>query len=93
MLPELTPELQEAVDWGITLFAGESEGRLAGLFKDADAGQMKPVYNYLKDLPDLQDEPLPFLPHDNVRRYARSISCFDAGRSTSKAFRRYHLQL
>ena len=80
MLPELTPELQEAVDWGITLFAGESEGRLAGLFKDADAGQMKPVYNYLKDLPDLQDEPLPFLPHDNVRRYARSIGCFDAGR-------------
>ena len=80
MLPELTPELQEAVDWGITLFAWESEGRLAGLFKDADAGQMKPVYNYLKDLPDLQDEPLPFLPHDNVRRYARSIGCFDAGR-------------
>ena len=41
---------------------------------------MKPIYNYLKDLPDLQDEPLPFLPKENVRRYARSIGCFDAGR-------------
>ncbi|MDA0346865.1 MAG: radical SAM protein [Verrucomicrobia bacterium] len=80
MIPDLTPELQEAVDLGITLFAGESEGRLEDLLKAADAGEMKPIYNYLKDLPDLQDEPLPFLPKENVRRYARSIGCFDAGR-------------
>ncbi len=80
MLPDLTPELQEAVDAGITLFAGESEGRLEGLFRDAHNKQLKPIYNYLKDLPDLQDEPLPFLPNKNVRRYARSIGCFDAGR-------------
>lgn len=80
MLPEITPDLQEAIDWGITLFAGESEGRLEQLFKDADAGQMKPVYNFLKDLPDMQDVPVPFLPKENIRRYARSIGCFDAGR-------------
>jgi radical SAM superfamily enzyme YgiQ (UPF0313 family) len=80
MLPEMTPELLEAVDHGITLFAGESEGRLEGLFKDADAGEMKSVYNFLNDLPNLQDVPVPFLPHKNVRRYARSIACFDAGR-------------
>jgi radical SAM superfamily enzyme YgiQ (UPF0313 family) len=80
MLSDLTPELQEAVDLGVTLFAGESEGRLEGLLKEADAAEMKPIYNYLKDLPDLQDEPLPFLPKENVRRYARSIGCFDAGR-------------
>ena len=29
MLPELPPDLQEALDLGITLFAGEAEGRLA----------------------------------------------------------------
>jgi radical SAM superfamily enzyme YgiQ (UPF0313 family) len=80
MLPEITPELQEAVDLGITLFAGESEGRLEDLFKAADAGEMKPIYNFLNDLPDLQDVPVPFLPNKNVRRYARSIGCFDAGR-------------
>lgn len=80
MLPELTPELQEAVDIGVTLFAGEPEGRLEDLLRAADAGKLEPVYNYLKDLPHLQDKPLPFLPKENVSRYARSIGCFDAGR-------------
>ena len=27
MLPEITPELKEAMDLGISLFAGEAEGR------------------------------------------------------------------
>src|ERR1043165_2878835 len=31
MLPELRPELQEALDLGVTLFAGESEGRMTEL--------------------------------------------------------------
>ncbi len=53
---------------------------MGDLFRDADADQMKPIYNFLNDLPDLQDVPVPFLPNRNVRRYARSIGCFDAGR-------------
>ncbi len=28
MLPGVTPELQEALDLGVSLFAGEAEGRL-----------------------------------------------------------------
>ena len=38
MLPDLPPELKEAQALGMILFAGEGEGRLAGLLRDIDAG-------------------------------------------------------
>jgi hypothetical protein len=62
MLDSLTPELQEAVDLGITLFAGEAEEHFEGFLRDAHAGQAKPVYNYMHDLPGLQRQVIPFLP-------------------------------
>src|SRR5205823_663527 len=51
MLPELPSDLAAAGDLGVALFAGEAEGRLAGLFADALAGRLKPIYNYMNDLP------------------------------------------
>lgn len=80
MLPELPPDLQEALDLGITLYAGESEGRLQDFYLDALNGEMKPIYNYMNDLPGIDDEPTPFLPEKMVRKYGASIACFDAGR-------------
>ncbi|MCG8360056.1 MAG: hypothetical protein MI920_31205, partial [Kiloniellales bacterium] len=57
MLPELPTDLQEAVDLGITLFAGEAEGgRLAEFFQAAYDGRMEPIYNYMSDLPGMEDE-------------------------------------
>src|SRR3954470_958542 len=50
MIPELQPELKTALDMGISLFAGEVEGRLDGILQDAANGTLKPVYDYLKDL-------------------------------------------
>ncbi|HEV2098535.1 MAG TPA: radical SAM protein [Stellaceae bacterium] len=80
MLPRLPPDLEHARALGITLFAGEAEGRLEGLFADALAGRMRPVYNYMDDLPGLQQQVTPFLPIDIVRRYGETIGAFDAGR-------------
>jgi len=80
MLPELPPDLVAAQRLGVTLFAGEAEGRLAGLFADAFAGRMEPVYNFMNDLPGLQQQVTPFLPLDIVRRYGETIGAFDAGR-------------
>jgi len=81
MLPELPADLKEALDLGITLFAGESEGgRLAEFLQDAYHGRLKPVYNYMSDLPGLQDEITPFLPVEMVQRYGGAVACFDAGR-------------
>ena len=54
MLPELPPDIQAACDMGVSLFAGEAEGRLDEVLRDAMAGQLKPIYNFLSDLPGLQ---------------------------------------
>lgn len=80
MLKEVPVELQEALDLGISLFAGELEGRLEGLLADAAAGRLKPVYNYLDDLPDMTGAPTPYLPPDRVRLTMGKRASFDAGR-------------
>jgi hypothetical protein len=80
MLPYLPRDLQQALESGITLFAGEAEGRLEGLFADALAERLAPIYNYMDDLPGLQQQVTPFLPIDIVRRYGETIGAFDAGR-------------
>src|SRR5947209_4986768 len=80
MLPNLPPDLQEALDLGITLFAGEAEGRMANLLRDIDSAQLKPVYNYLSDMPEMAAAALPVLPRHVVTRVAGHYASFDAGR-------------
>jgi hypothetical protein len=80
MLPQTPPELQHALDMGITLFAGEAEGRLDGLLQDAASCRLPPIYNYLNDLPRLDRAPTPFLLGNNVRLTLGKLSAFDAGR-------------
>src|SRR5215510_6202298 len=80
MLPELPPDLKEALDLGVTLFAGEGEGRMADLLSDIDKGNLKPIYNYLKDMPEMAAASLPLLPRNIVLRNAASYTSFDAGR-------------
>ena len=80
MLPVLPPEIQEAVDLGIILFAGEGEGRMAPLLRDIDRDEARPIYNYLTDLLDMEEATLPLLPRHVVARVAGHYASFDAGR-------------
>ena len=80
MLKTLTPELIEARDLGIILFAGEAEEHFDAFLRDVDRGEAKPIYNYMNDLPDLQRKAPPLLPVRLVKRYDGVISSFDAGR-------------
>ena len=80
MLPDLTPELREAMDLGISLFAGEAEGRLETVLHDAWNGTLKPLYNYMDDLPALEGATIPILPAAQIKRTGGSITSFDAGR-------------
>ncbi|MBZ5678587.1 MAG: radical SAM protein [Acidobacteriia bacterium] len=80
MLPGITPELQEATDLGISLFAGEAEGRLEEVLRDTWNGTPKPLYNYMDDLPSLEGAPLPILPATRIKRTGGKITTFDAGR-------------
>jgi len=80
MLPELPPDIVAAQEMGVALFAGEAEGRLGGVFADALAGNLKPLYNYMNDLPGLQEQVTPFLPIGIIRGYSETLGAFDAGR-------------
>ena len=80
MLPELPADLKEALSLGITLYAGEAEGRMAALLSDVDAGTLKPIYNYLSDMPEMNAATLPVLPRWAVTKVAGHYSSFDAGR-------------
>jgi hypothetical protein len=81
MLPGITPELQEAMDIGVSLFAGEAEeGRLDQVLRDAWQGTLKPLYNYLSDLPSMEGAPVPMLPAPTIRGTIGKYTSFDAGR-------------
>ena len=80
MLSDMQADIQTALDMGISLFAGEVEGRMDGLLKEAATGTLQPIYNYMTDLPSLEGEPTPILPAKLVRRTVQSFASFDAGR-------------
>jgi len=80
MLPERDPGVQEMVNLGVSVFAGEAEGRLEGLLKDAIAGQLQPFYNFLDSLPHLAGQPLPIIPRKQIERVMSRTTSFDAGR-------------
>jgi radical SAM superfamily enzyme YgiQ (UPF0313 family) len=80
MLPELQADLKVALEMGVSLFAGELEGRIDTILTDAANATLKPIYNYLKDLPALESEPTPILPPRHLRRTIQSLASFDAGR-------------
>ena len=81
MLPEMPPEMVAAQALGISFFAGEAEeGRLDDVMRDAWAGRLAPLYNFMDDLPALQGEPPPILPRKHVQRTSGSLSSIDLGR-------------
>ncbi len=80
MLPELPEDIKEAQALGVSLFIGEAEGRLDIVLKDAAAGTLQPMYNFLSDLPGIEGAPLPLLPAERVGRTVGYLSSLDAGR-------------
>jgi hypothetical protein len=81
MLKETQADLRAALDMGCSLFAGEAEeGRFDAVLRDAAAGRLKPVYNFMDELPAIEATPTPFLPPKNLKRTANHYASFDAGR-------------
>ena len=56
------PRLKEAQALGVSLFAGEAEGRLERCCATPAPARCKPLYNYMDDLPGLEGAPIPILP-------------------------------
>ena len=80
MLSEMPPDLREALDLGVVLYAGEAEGQMDVFLRDMAAGTTKPIYNYMTDLPQLAAATYPTLPPETVARVAGHYTSFDAGR-------------
>jgi radical SAM superfamily enzyme YgiQ (UPF0313 family) len=80
MLDGVDADLDRAKAMGLSLFAGEAEGRLDEVLRDAAAGALKPLYNYMADLPDLEGAPLPLMTAERAQRTAGGLTSFDAGR-------------
>ena len=80
MLDGTAIELDACREMGVSIFAGEAEGRFDRVLQDAAAGRLLPVYNFLKDLPGIEATPVPLLPFENVKRTLGLSTSFDAGR-------------
>ena len=80
MLDGHSVDLDACRDMGVSIFAGEAEGRFDTVLRDAADGRLAPVYNFMSDLPDMDGVPLPYLPKRYVTRTLGQSSSFDAGR-------------
>jgi radical SAM superfamily enzyme YgiQ (UPF0313 family) len=80
MLDGHAVDLDACRDMGVAIFSGEAEGRFDAVLRDAAAGRLAPTYDFLADLPGLEDTPGPFLPKQYVVRTIGHNSSFDAGR-------------
>jgi hypothetical protein len=80
MLAGVDADLDRAKAMGLSLFAGEAEGRLEQVLRDAAANALKPFYNYMDDLPGIEGTPIPLMAVERVQRTAGGTTSFDAGR-------------
>jgi hypothetical protein len=74
MLPGITPELQEAIDLGIVLYAGAAEAGQRALLCDAARGALPSVYNHMANRPNLAGVPIPYLPPNRIARTAGHLA-------------------
>jgi radical SAM superfamily enzyme YgiQ (UPF0313 family) len=72
--------VHQAKAMGVSLFAGEAEGRLEQVLQDAAAGALKPLYNFMADLPSIEGMPIPLISSVRAARTAGHVTSFDAGR-------------
>lgn len=80
MFNGISPEIQEMLDIGVTVVKGEVEGRWESLLRDIVEGAAQPLYDFLKEPPDLVSAPLPKPDAAYTRRFASHMGTLDCGR-------------
>ncbi len=80
MLGGVDADLDRARAMGVSLFAGEAEGQLDEVLRDAAAGALKPIYNHMDELPGIEGTPIPLMAAARARRTVGGLTSFDAGR-------------
>lgn len=80
MYSQLSPEIQQMLEMGVTVVAGEVEGRWEDLLRDMANGAAKPLYNFVGEPPALVAAPLPRLERAYNQRFASHMGTLDCGR-------------
>lgn len=68
MFRDVPPEIQQLVDRGASVVAGEVEHCWADLLHDAYEGNLKPIYRFLDDPPDFSHAPPPRMDKRSMRK-------------------------
>jgi radical SAM superfamily enzyme YgiQ (UPF0313 family) len=72
MFPGVSPEIQELLDAGVTIVAGEVEHRWHELLRDAWQGALQPIYRLIDDPPDLYEAACPQASREATRRFVNA---------------------
>ncbi len=81
LLPKIPPEIQELLDAGVTIVKGEVEETWPELLRDAIAGRLKSIYDFLNNKPDLYEKPVPVIRKEYLRKFvASNFGTLDCGR-------------
>ena len=70
MFPDIPQDLQHLMDCGVTIVKGEIEEHWGDILADVCNGRLEPLYDYLDDLPDLLQPPLPRTTKKYLRKFA-----------------------
>ncbi len=68
----ISPEIQELVDAGVSIVAGEVEEHWGEILRAAHRGELRSIYRYLDELPDLLHAPRPIVDKGYLRRFVSS---------------------
>jgi radical SAM superfamily enzyme YgiQ (UPF0313 family) len=66
---EISPEIQELIDLGVTIVKGEVEETWGELLLDACRDNLKPLYDFLDRKPDIYSQPLPVVDRKYLKRF------------------------
>jgi radical SAM superfamily enzyme YgiQ (UPF0313 family) len=81
LLPEIPADIQQLMDEGVTIVKGEVEETWGELLLDAVNGQLKPMYDFLNNKPDLYTKPIPAIRKSYLRKFiAPNFGTLDCGR-------------
>ncbi len=69
MFPDGSPEIRRLTDAGVSVVAGEIEGRWTELLRDVAEDRLQSVYRFLEEPPDLWDAPPPRVHAHLLRRF------------------------
>jgi radical SAM superfamily enzyme YgiQ (UPF0313 family) len=81
MISRIPPDIQSLMDDGVAIVKGEVEETWGDILRDAINGQLKPLYDFVDDKPDLYTKPIPILDTRLMKRFAVSnFGTIDCGR-------------